>query len=204
MNRRFMIYLHNKKRFSIENYKDVLTHLRSIFSDFSNLEIRDVRISSYFVEVDLSLYEFDNLIPTNAHLIPDSVLSRFNSVSSVLNYDYLVETKHSLTKENVLDNAIFLFNIERFWKSHEVLESIWKESLGIEKRVLNGLILIDAAFVHYQKNEIGIFISILKRSLEKLKESHGKFYNINLDEIKNSVNKLFDNHYYNTFKIMTY
>ena len=205
MNRRFMIYLHNKnKRFSIENYKDILIHLRSIFSDFLNLEIRDVRISSYFVEVDLSLYEFDNLRPINAHQIPDSVLSRFNSVSSVLNYDYLVETKHYLTKENVLDNAIFLFNIERFWKSHEVLESIWKESLGIEKRILNGLILIDAAFVHYQKNEIGIFISILKRSLEKLQESHGKFYNINLDEIKNSLNKLIDAHYYNTFKIMTY
>ena len=150
------------------------------------------------------MYEAGNLNPTNAHQIPESIFSRFNSFSSVLNYDYLIETNHYLTKENVLDNAIFLFNTERFWKSHEVLEGIWKESLGIEKRVLNGLILINAAFVHFQKNEIRVFISILKRSLEKLQESHGKFYNINLDEIKNSLNKLIESHNYNTFKILTY
>jgi predicted metal-dependent hydrolase len=198
-----MLYLHNKnKKFSKENCKDVLVHLRSLFSDFSSVEIRDVRISSYFVEVDLSLYDAGNPGPTNAPQIPESVLSTFNTFSSVLNYDYLIETKHYLTKDDVLDNAIFLFNIERFWKSHEVLEGIWKESLGIEKRVLNGLILIDAAFVHFQKNEISVFISILKRSLEKLQESHGKFYNINLDELKNSLNKLIESNNYYTFKIM--
>ena len=81
--------------------------------------------------------------------------------------------KPNLTKDNIIDHAIFLFNIERFWKSHEVLEGIWKESTGVEKRILNGIILIDAAFVHYQKNEIDIFVSILKRSLEKLHESCG-------------------------------
>jgi uncharacterized protein len=200
-----MLYLYNKnKRFSKENCKDVLIQLRSIFSDFSNIEIRDVRISSYFVEIDLSLYETGSLNSLNAHQIPESVLSRFNTFSSVLNYDYLVEAKHYLTKENILDNAVFLFNIERFWKSHEVLEGIWKESTGVEKRVLNGLILVDAAFVHLQKNEIRVFISILKRSLEKLHESQGKFYNINLDEIKNSLNKLIESHNYNTFKIKIY
>ena len=39
----------------------------------------------------------------------------------------------------------------------KVLEEIWKESTGAEKRILNGIILIDAAFVHYQKNEIAYF-----------------------------------------------
>jgi hypothetical protein len=200
-----MIYLQNENnRFSKENYKEVLIRLRTFFSDFSNIEIRDVRISSYFVEVDLSLYENGIFSHGEAHQIPNPILSRFNSFSSVLNYDYLVETKHSLTKESALYTAIFLFNIERFWKSHEVLEGIWKESLGTEKKILNGLILIDAAFVHFQKNEIGIFISILKRSLEKLQESHGKFYYINLDDVKISINHLIDSHDYNTFKIMIY
>ena len=207
MNRRFMVYLYNKnKRFSKENSKDILIHLRSMFSELSNIEIeiRDVRISSYFIEVDLSLYETDDLNNANLHQIPSQISSIFNSFSSILNYEYLIETKQFLTKENVLDNAIFLFNVERFWKSHEVLEVIWKESQGIEKRVLNGLILIDAAFVHFQKDEMGIFVSILNRSLEKLKESNGKFYNINLDEIKNSLNKIVDSHNYDIFKIMTY
>jgi predicted metal-dependent hydrolase len=202
-----MVYLYNKnKRFSKENSKDILIHLRSMFSELSNIEIeiRDVRISSYFIEVDLSLYETDDLNNANLHQIPSQISSIFNSFSSILNYEYLIETKQFLTKESVLDNAIFLFNIERFWKSHEILEGIWKESQGMEKRVLNGLILIDAAFVHFQKDEMGIFVSILNRSLEKLKESNGKFYNINLDEIKNSLNKIVDSHNYDIFKIMTY
>ena len=67
-----------------------------------------------------------------------------------------------------IDHAIFLFNIERFWKSHEVLEGIWKESLGIEKRILNGIILIDAAFVHYQKNEIRYFYFHIKAFIRKI------------------------------------
>src|SRR5919202_4726892 len=122
MNRRFMVYLYNKnKRFSKENSKDILIHLRSMFSELSNIEIeiRDVRISSYFIEVDLSLYETDDLNNANLHQIPSQISSIFNSFSSILNYEYLIETKQFLTKENVLDNAIFLFNVERFWKSHE-------------------------------------------------------------------------------------
>ena len=60
--------------------------------------------------------------------------------------------------------------MERYWKSHEVLESIWKDSKGQTKNLLNGLILVDAAYVHFQKGENTIFFSILNRSLEKFKD----------------------------------
>ena len=150
------------------------------------------------------MYEAGNLKPTNAYQIPESIFSRFNSFSSVLNYDYLIETKHYLTKENVLDNAIFLFNIERFWKSHEVLEEYMERILRNRKTSIKWININRCSICSFQKNEIRVFISILNRSLEKLQESHGKFYNINLDEIKNSLNKLIDEHNYNTFKILTY
>lgn len=199
MNKRFMIYLNNKNReYFPENSGYVLTYIRSILSEFSNIEVRDVRISSYFIEIDLSLYNFDQ------ESIPNTIVSRLNSVGALFLCDYLSEPKHSLSTQKVIDHAIFLFNMERFWKSHEVLEGIWKESLGMEKRILNGIILIDAAFVHFQKNEPDIFISILKRSLKKLQESAGMFYNLNLDEIKNNVNNIINEKYYNTFKILTY
>ena len=89
-------------------------------------------------------------------------------------------------------------NPMKFWKK------FGKSPSGVEKRILNGIILIDAAFVHYQKNEIDIFISILKRSLEKLQESVGMFYSLNLDEIKSNLNKIIKENYYHTFKILTY
>jgi uncharacterized protein len=196
-----MIYLDNRyKKYLPENCKKVLTHIRSILSDITNIEIRDVRISSYFIEIDVSLYNFEQ------NLVPNTIISRLNLLGTLLYCDNLSEPelKPNLAKGNFIDHAILLFNIERFWKSHEVLEEIWKESTGIEKRILNGIILIDAAFVHYQKNEIDIFVSILKRSLEKLQESVGMFYSLNLDEIKSNLNKIIRDNYYHTFKILTY
>lgn len=197
MDKRYMIYINNKNRgYSPENYKYVLMHLRSLLKGFSDVLVRDVRISSYFIEMDVSIYN------TGENFVSPKITEKLNSVGSLLLCDDLSEPKYCLTKDCIVDHAIYLFNLERFWKSHEVLEGIWKESTGSEKRILNGLILIDAAFVHYQKNEFDVFISILKRSIEKLRGSLGMFYNLNLNEIKENLNNIVEkkNHPY-TFKI---
>ncbi|MGN6346487.1 MAG: DUF309 domain-containing protein [Candidatus Nitrosocosmicus sp.] len=204
MHRRFMVYLDNKnKKFHSIDSRDVLKRLRSVFAKFSNVEIRDVRISSYFVEVDLSIFDLLNSIK-EPNQLSNEILAAFLFVAPVFYWDYLTDPKSFVEKEIVLNNAIFLFNIERFWKSHEILEGIWKESSGEQKRILNGLILIDAAFVHYQKNELGIFVSIVERSLQKLRESSGMFYNLNLDEIKNNLYNIIFNKNFDTFKIVIY
>lgn len=197
MDSRFLIYLDGKsKHFSKEQSRSTLLHIRDILSYLSHVEVRDVRISSYFIEIDLSIYNHDQ-IP-----LLKVILANLKSVSSLLFYEDLSESETSITKECKIDHAIFLFNMERFWKSHEVLEGIWKMSSGLEKQILNGLILIDAAFVHYQKNEIDVFISILKRSLKKLEDCQGVYYCVNLDEIKFVLlDQLYKNNY-NTFKIM--
>ena len=195
-----MVYIDNKNRkYSTENYKDVLMHVRSLLKDFSNVLVRDVRISSYFIEMDVSIYN------TKEIFVSPIIIEKLNSVGSLLLCDDLSEPKFCLTKDCIVDHAIYLFNLERFWKSHEVLEGIWKESTGSEKRILNGIILIDAAFVHYQKNELDVFISILKRSIEKLRGNLGMFYNLNLNEIKENLNNIIEkkNHPY-TFKISLY
>jgi predicted metal-dependent hydrolase len=74
--------------------------------------------------------------------------------------------------------------------SHEVLEGVWKRSSGLEKDLLNGLILIAAALVHDQKNEKEICISILDRATRKLFGIHGKYYEIDMDLIKNNIKKI--------------
>jgi uncharacterized protein len=197
MAKRYLIYLDNKKKsFIPDDYKYLIKHIQSLMEDFSMMEVREVRISSYFIEIDLSTYGFEQ------DLFQNAISSRLASVGSVLYCDDLSVSEHFSTKKNVLDHAVFLFNIERFWKSHEVLEGLWRESSGAEKRILNGIILINAAFVHYQKNELDIFISILKRSLEKLSESFGKFYSLDLNQIKEEVTKIIiDKNYCHNFKI---
>ena len=69
-------------------------------------------------------------------------------------------------------------------------EAIWKNSENTEKLILNSIILISAALVHYQKNEIDVCISILRRALLKLIRLRAGDFGIDLDNIKAKVSKI--------------
>ena len=67
-----------------------------------------------------------------------------------------------------LREGIDLFNQERFWEAHELLEEIWHPATGVERDMIQGLILTAAALVHYQKNENDVCVSILGRAKGKM------------------------------------
>jgi hypothetical protein len=113
-----------------------------------------------------------------------------NIIGSLIRLEELNEQSNFLSHEDAVMSSIFLFNMERYWKSHEVLESIWKDSKGQTKSLLNGLILVDAAYVHFQKGEDDIFLSILHRSLEKFKDYSEYFYDINMSFLLKDINKI--------------
>src|SRR5262249_24446846 len=85
-----------------------------------------------------------------------------------------------------------LFNSEKYWRTHEVLEGVWKRSENNEKKILNSIILISAALVHYQKNEGEICISILRRALDKLDGLDGEYFGIDLNKVKIDLTKIID------------
>ena len=74
-----------------------------------------------------------------------------------------------MEKHEAIRNARDLFNNEKYWQTHEVLEPLWNAANGEEKALLNGIILIAAAFVHDEKDESSICISILKLRRSYLK-----------------------------------
>lgn len=47
-----------------------------------------------------------------------------------------------------------LFDEEKFFEAHEVLEDLWRETKGQERDFYQGLIQLAAALVHYQKNHL--------------------------------------------------
>ena len=71
-------------------------------------------------------------------------------------------------KKEALAEGIQLFNEERFWECHESLEQAWHVSKGVERDAIQSMILTAAAFVHHQKGEDEICLSILKRARAKL------------------------------------
>jgi len=94
-----------------------------------------------------------------------------------------------------------LFNDEKYWKTHEVLEAIWKNTKGSERDLLNGIILVAAALVHYQKGELAICISIMKRALVKLDKSYDKYYDIDMESLKRNVTDMVNSKTVSNIKI---
>ena len=104
-------------------------------------------------------------------------------------------------KEDAVSQGRSYFNDERFWECHEILEGVWKNIDGDEKKLVNGLILVAAALVHYQKNEDDVCISIFNRALEKLEKSTGFYYEIDIDKVKSLVLDMIKTKKISTFQI---
>jgi uncharacterized protein len=174
--KRYMVYLFNDK-FKPEDARDILKKARNLAID-SNVILRDVRVATDFLEIDVS-------IPDDA-VLPE-ILSLLGQIGRVIEYQQ-IEEKY-MEKKDSIDYARILFNSQKYWRAHEVLEAIWKRSEDAEKQILNAIILISAAFVHYQKNENNVCISILERALQKLDKIDGIYYEIDLDRIKAHISK---------------
>lgn len=151
--------------------------------------IRDTRVSKKYLEFDVSI--------TKEHL--DKLVETLAPLGDLDHARHLVEEK--IGKEKALDDAIFYFNNERFWECHEVLESVWKATHEGEKDLVNGIILVAAAFVHYQKDEDEICLSIMARAMEKLGRAHGKYHGIDIDGFKDRVSGMIKTKKIGTFPI---
>jgi uncharacterized protein len=104
----------------------------------------------------------------------------------------LQEVQPHLEKDAAVAEAVSLFNAERFWEAHEVLESIWREALGEEKTLLQGLILVCAAFVHVQKDESEVAIGIIKRTLPKLSWAESAYHGIPVASVRTRLQRMLD------------
>jgi hypothetical protein len=67
---------------------------------------------------------------------------------------------------------------------------VWKNATGTEKEILNGIILVAAAFVHDEKDEQDISISILERAKRKLDRTGDQYYGINTAMIVKDLSEI--------------
>lgn len=185
MKKRYLVYLDNKNNYLPTHSNSILRSLRSLLQNYNLAEVRDIRISSYFIELDVITNHTFSLRADDYNFF-----GPISDIGSLISLEELNEQSDFQSHEDAVMSSIFLFNMERYWKSHEVLESIWKDSKGQTKSLLNGIILVDAAYVHFQKGENDIFFSILNRSLEKFKDYSEYFYDINMKFFLKDINKI--------------
>lgn len=90
----------------------------------------------------------------------------------------------------LFEEARALFNAERYWECHEVLEGIWRQKRGEEKRLLQGIILVCAAFVHHQKGEQQVALGVLKRASRQLDYPAAEYGGFDVARLGREVEKM--------------
>jgi len=154
---RYLVRLTNNQDYLPRDVKMIQTKIRELLG--SAEKIGNLRISTSAIEFDL-FAEKDDLNKSKNLL--EAEISKVITLRSI-------EPRASVRGEQeALREGIDLFNQERFWEAHELLEEIWHPAKGVERETIQGLILTAAALVHYQKNEKAVCLSILGRAMAKL------------------------------------
>ncbi|HET7893596.1 MAG TPA: DUF309 domain-containing protein [Candidatus Sulfotelmatobacter sp.] len=79
------------------------------------------------------------------------------------------------------------FNAGEFYDAHEVWEDVWRESQGLEKRFLQGLIQTAVAFHHHSKGNIAGACSLMERGRENLAACPAEFGEIRVNALLKSL-----------------
>ncbi|MEM4309780.1 MAG: DUF309 domain-containing protein [Candidatus Nitrosocaldus sp.] len=140
-----------------------------IDAGLEGVEVRDVRVASKHIELDVSVEQS----------MLNKLLIEMERIAPTLGYTKIDEK--SMSKDERILHARDLFNAERYWEAHEVLEGAWKDSKGDEKELIQGIILVCAALVHAQKAEYDVCISILARALDKLKNKPCRYHGLDIE-----------------------
>jgi len=106
-----------------------------------------------------------------------------------------------LSLEQIFSEARGYFNSERYWEFHEVLERAWRITVGEEKNRIQGIILMCAAFVHHQKGEDEVALSVLRRALKQLDFKTASYYGIKVNSLRRHLSLIVSSAIFETFRI---
>ena len=168
-----MLHLENNGYLPL-NSRELVHRARELCSDIG-ASIRVARVASKFVEFDVSV-EKEKF---------DSLVEKLSSIGKLDNARHVVEEE--IEQEQGIKDGIFYFNNERFWEAHEAWEGVWKKCNGLEKEVIQGIILVAVAFAHSQKNNNSVGLGMFGRALEKISDFTGMYHNIDIDRIRKLI-----------------
>ena len=173
---RYLLHFKNEK-YSPKHSREIVYKARDLVSDM-NVNVRLCRIASKFIEFDVAVEQDDF----------DTLLEKLSPIGEIDNVRHVIE--EDIEKDQGIKDGIFYFNNERFWECHEAFEGAWKQCVGREKEMLQGIILVAVAFAHAQENDDALGIGMLRRALEKLGTSPSMYQSIDVDRIRDKAVKM--------------
>ncbi len=176
---RYLVRLANEKGFTPEQTRSAAQRIREVLG--SKDSIGHLRISSLAIEFDLFAKD-DIELNLRKRTLEEKV-------ASLLTLKALDLPPVPRGKIEVLREGIGLFNEERFWECHEVLEQVWHPATGIERNIIQGLILTAAGLVHHQKGEDEVCLSMLKKAHDKL-GTQNSYESIDLQGVRTEIRSI--------------
>ena len=180
MKKRFIVIADNREGIPPSRRGELIKLVREKVMEES-FQLVDVRVGNEHIEFDVKIEE-DRI---------DKVVEHLNEISTIKEVVKLDDEDEDYDSGEVFERAVQLFNMERFWETHEALEKLWRRSNGYTKEFLHSIILISAAYVHLQKNNRERFFKILARALKSLGEiPQGEYYGVDVAELRRRVEEL--------------
>ncbi len=178
---RYLVRLENSQSYNPEQTRELAQQIRKLLG--SRESIGHLRVSTRAVEFDIFAENTEELAS-----VRKTLEARVGRILTLKPLDKLPAPR---PRDEVIDEAIVLFNEERFWECHEVLELIWHPAKGPERDAIQGVILTAAAFVHYQKGENEVCLSMLNKAVKKI-GTERYLDSIDLGYFKTQVQRILD------------
>ncbi|HEV7966235.1 MAG TPA: DUF309 domain-containing protein [Candidatus Acidoferrales bacterium] len=93
----------------------------------------------------------------------------------------------SREKDRLYRKGLEAFNSAHFYDAHEHWEEVWLETPNPEKKFLQGLIQVAAAFHHYSRANLEGTRNLLHAGLLKLDGFPGNHGGLEIEELRQSV-----------------
>jgi uncharacterized protein len=179
---RFLVRLTNSKKFKPDQIAKVSSDIRQMTEQF-DCDLKNLRVSTFALEFDL----FAKSEELDSQLV--KALSEYEPLLGIRHLDRKEEEQPVKDKKEAIQLTRDLFDQERYWECHEVVELIWrKENDPIEKTLQQGVILFASALVHAQKNEKNVCLGMLPRTREKLRVwKESEYYGLDIDALKQRI-----------------
>jgi predicted metal-dependent hydrolase len=178
---RYLVRLDNNQAYAPKDVRMLEAKIREVLEPTE--KIGNLRVSTTAIELDLFAAPSD--LGRTKSLLEDKI----SKVVTLRSLESRISTR---AEDEALREGIDLFNQERFWEAHEVLEEIWHPATGVDRDTIQGLILVAAALVHYQKDQKSICVSILGRAREKL-GAHDHFKNVDIERLRAGIEQILKN-----------
>lgn len=87
--------------------------------------------------------------------------------------------------------GIRLFNEREFFECHDVLEELWTDTVGEERKFLQGLIQAAVGLFHFGNGNLGGARKMYHAAVEKLEPYGPEYWGLNLDKLRADLRDCF-------------